>query len=51
MRVPTEFPNRRITWDSIRLDLRHDYPALWFDPDIQAIYEAALADPAVNFEN
>lgn len=46
-----EFPNRRITWDSIRLDLRHDYPALWFDPDIQAIYEAALADSAVNFEN
>ena len=46
-----EFSDQRITWDTIRPELRKEYQVLWFDQNIQAVYEAALADPAVNFEN
>ena len=46
-----EFPDRRVTWDTLHPELREAHPVLWLDPALQAIYERALADPEVNFEN
>ena len=40
-----------ITWDTMQLELREQFPINWLDLDVQAIYESALADPQVNFEN